>query len=188
METAHSIGRAMGDGVFDYWTILAEDRPQVEGYCGNWMRRNRKGYSGAANVETIGGKIIEVHLRFADQWPDLYGEGWLEAIVELYTRRRWRYPDTDRHVGYSVVLFGAHGVPYRAPPTDLVDEIRERPSVSSVQITFDENVPIEQHAMPPGGFRLAIVNCTDLDAGLHARDDLALSFWSAQPLGVGRVA
>ena len=55
-----------------------------------------KGYSGAANVETIGGKIIEVHLRFADQWPDLYGEGWLEAIVELYTRRRWRYPDTDR--------------------------------------------------------------------------------------------
>ena len=25
------------------------------------------------NLETIGGRIIEVHLRFADQWPDLYG-------------------------------------------------------------------------------------------------------------------
>jgi hypothetical protein len=28
------------------------------------------------NLETIGGRIIEVHLRFADQWPDLYGARW----------------------------------------------------------------------------------------------------------------
>ena len=67
-------------------------------------------------VETIGGTLIEVHLRFADQWPDLYGAGWLDAIVELYTRRRWRYPDDDRRDGWSVVLFGAHGVAYQAPP------------------------------------------------------------------------
>ncbi len=42
--------------------------------------------------------------------------------------------------------------------------------------------------MPPGGFRLAVVNCMDLDAGLRARDDLALSFWSTQSLGAGRAA
>ena len=87
-----------------------------------------------------------------------------------------------------MVLFGAHGVPYRAPPRELVDEIRGRGHISSVQITFDESVPMEQHAMPPGGFRLAVVNCLDLDTGLRAREDLALSFWSAQPLGAGRVA
>ena len=184
----HTVGQAVGDGVFDFWSILAEDRPQVERYCGDWFRRNMKGYSGAANVETIGGKIIEVHLRFADQWPDLYGRGWLESIVELYQRRRWRYADDDRHDGYSVVLFGAHGVPYRAPTEKLVNEIRGRPDISSVQITFHEDIPMDQHAMPPGGFRLAIVNCLDLEAGRRARDDLALAFWSTQSLGSGSLA
>ena len=33
------------------------------------------------NFETIGGKIIEAHLRFADQWCDLNGKGWIEAMV-----------------------------------------------------------------------------------------------------------
>jgi hypothetical protein len=179
----HCIGKALGEGTFDYWTMLAEERPQIEKYCGDWLRKNLKGYSGAVNIETIGGKIIEVHLRFADQWPDLYGEGWLDAIVDLYTRHRWRYPDSDRRDGYSVVLFGAHGVQYRYPSAELVDEIRARPGVSSVQITFHEDLPVEQHAMPPGGFRLAIVNCLDIETGLKAREDLALAFWSTHSLG-----
>ncbi|MDH3388448.1 MAG: hypothetical protein OEN02_11130 [Gammaproteobacteria bacterium] len=184
----HSAGKTLGEGVFDYWTVLAADKPEIEQYCGDWLRVNLKGYSGAVNLETIGGKIIEVHLRFADQWPDLYGEGWIDAIVELYARRRWRYADTDRRDGYSVVLFGAHGVPYRHPPASLVDEIAARPGVTSVQITFHEDLPPEQHAMPPGGFRLAIVNCWQLEAGLRARADLALAFWSTQSLGTQRHA
>ena len=184
----HTIGTPLGEGVFDYWTVLAEERPELEAYCGAWLRRNLRGYSGAVNMETIDGKIIEVHLRFADQWPDLYGEGWLDAIVELYRRRRWRYADDNRRDGYSVVLFGAHGVAYAHPPQEFVDEIRARPNVSSVQITFHEDVPAEQHAMPPGGFRLAIVNCRDLETGLQAREDLALTFWSTHWLGGWRGA
>jgi hypothetical protein len=182
----HSVGKTLGEGVFDYWTVLADELPDIEEYCGDWLRANLKGYSGAVNIETIGGKIIEVHLRFADQWPDLYGEGWIEAIVELYRRRRWRYADADRREGYSVVLFGAHGVPYRHPPASLVDEIAARPGVTSVQITFHENLPAEHHAMPPGGFRLAIVNCWQLETGLKAREDLALAFWSTHRLGGDR--
>ncbi len=182
----HTVGEAVGDGVFDYWTVLAEERPDLEKYCGAWFRKHLKGYSGAANLETIGGRIIEVHLRFADQWPDLYGRGWLQALVELYARRRWRYPDDDRHTGYSVVLFGAHGVHYHPPPQQLIDEIRARSGISSVQITFHPDLPPEQHAMPPGGFRLAIVNCYDLRAGMRAREELALAFWSAQSLGAAR--
>ena len=67
--------------------------------------------------------------------------------------------------------------------TALVDELRARPGVSSVQITFHEDLPADQHAMPPGGFRLAIVNCVELEVGLKAREDLALAFWSTQALG-----
>ncbi len=48
-------------------------------------------------------------------------------------------------------------------------ELMEGEHISSVQITFRDDIPLEQHAMPPGGFRLAVVNCMDLDAGLRAR-------------------
>ncbi len=182
----HTVGETLGEGLFDYWTVDDAERPELERYCGDWFRRHLRGYSGAANIETIGGRIIEVHLRFADQWPDLYGKGWLEAIVELYARRRWRYADDDRHIGYSVVLFGGHNIHYVKPPEDFVDSLRGRPGIRSVQITFHEDIAPELHAMPPGGFRLAVINCDDLESGLKAREDLALSFWSAQNLGPWR--
>jgi hypothetical protein len=36
--------------------------------------------------------------------------------------------------------------------------------------------------MPPGGFRLAIVNCWTLAAGVAARERLALRFWATQKI------
>ena len=42
-------------------------------------QKHLAGYTGMLNLETIGGTIIEAHLRFADQWPDLYGPGWVDA-------------------------------------------------------------------------------------------------------------
>ncbi len=41
-----------------------------------------------------------------------------------------------------------------------------------MQITFHEDKAPEHHAMPPGGFRLAIVNATTLAAGEAGRDRL----------------
>ena len=83
----HTVGKSLDQGMFDHWIVLGESRPAIEEYCGDWLRRHFKGYTGCVNVETIGTKIIEAHLRFADQWPDLYGRGWLEAVVDLYARR-----------------------------------------------------------------------------------------------------
>ncbi|HSR72317.1 MAG TPA: hypothetical protein VLL72_08040 [Kiloniellales bacterium] len=176
----HSIGHSIGQGMFDYWQVLAEDRPQVEATCGAWLRQNLSGYSGIVNFETIGATIIEAHLRFSDQWPDLYGAGWLEALVRLYRDGTWDYADSERRDGFSVVLFGAHGIQYRHPDPDLVREIRALPEVTSVQITFHEDRPPQTHSMPPGGFRLAIVNGWDLEVGRKARERLALAFWSTQ--------
>lgn len=178
----HTIGKALEGGMFDYWTVLAESRPSIEDYCGAWLRRNLKGYSGMVNFETIGGMIIECHLRFADQWLDLYGSGWVESVVELYTHRHWNYDDARRRTGYSVVLFGGHGLRYRKVDRAALAELLQRPEISSIQITFHEDKPPKAHAMPPGGFRLAIVNCWDLEAGFEARERLALLFWSTQKL------
>jgi len=176
----HSIAAPLAHGTFDHWTILAERKPELERYAGGWIRRHLKGYTGMLNLETVGGRIIEAHLRFADQWPDLYGAGWVESVVELYAHGRWNYADSDRGTGYSVVLFGPHGVRYRRPDAEFERDLRADRDVSSVQFTFFEGMPPRQHAMPPGGFRLAIVNCWRLEAGLAARERLALHFWATQ--------
>jgi hypothetical protein len=172
----HTIAKPLGQGMFDYWTVLSERCPDIELYCGEWISQHLKDYTGCINLETIGGKIIEVALRFADQWPDLYGTGWIEAVVELYAKGKWRFTDEARRTGYSVVLFGKHGTQYSHPDRQLVDQCRRQPGVSSVQITFHDDRPAETHSMPPGGFRLAIVNCWDLETGLHVRQQLAPLF------------
>jgi hypothetical protein len=169
----HTVARPLGHGMFDYWMVLAEAKPDLEAYCDAWIAANLAGYTGMLNVETIGGTIIEVHLRFADQWPDLYGVGWTNAVVALYEHGRWAYSDPDRRTGYSVVLFGPSGPAYCRPPLALETALLAKPAVSSVQFTFFDDKPPETHAMPPGGFRLAIVNCWDLEAGRAARARLA---------------
>lgn len=174
----HATGKPLKGGTFDYWTVHAERRPTLEDYCGAWVGERLHGYTGMINFETIGGKIIECHLRFSDQWPDLYGTGWAEAVVKLYSGGGWSYADQHRRTGYSVVLFGAHGVAYSIDRSRVHELKDEYPEVTSLQITFHADKPPEAHAMPPGGFRLAIVNTWDLDVGFDVRDRLALRFWS----------
>jgi hypothetical protein len=172
----HVTGTPSGEGTFDYWTVNAAADPPPETYCGAWIRRHLSGFTGIVNIESIGGRMIEVHLRLSDQWPDLYGDGWVEAVVRLYPEGRWDFADSDRRDGYSVVLFAPHGPRYRHPPPSLVTQVRQLPNVSSVQITFHEDKDPEQHAMPPGGFRLAVVNASDLHAGRTGRDLLRTHF------------
>jgi hypothetical protein len=177
----HAIGTSIGDGMFDCWVVLAELRSELAGRCSDWLRAHMRGYTGMVNIETIGGQIIEVHLRFADQWPDIYGgRPWVESLVALYRDGTWSFDDSGRRDGYSVPLFGMHGSQYGHPAPDLLDEVRAMPGVSSVQITFHEGRPAGWHAMPPGGFRLAIVNAGNLETGLRARERLALSFRSTR--------
>ena len=169
----HTSGVTAPGGTFDYWHVHAEADPAVEAWCGAWARAHLAGYTGMVNFETIGGRIIEAHLRFADQWPDLYGTGWVEALIRLHETGAWDFPDRDRRDGYSVVLFAPHGRRYLHPPADVVASVRGMAGVSSVQITFHEDKDPALHAMPPGGFRVAIVNAVSLEAGRIGQDRLA---------------
>jgi hypothetical protein len=172
----HVTGKPAGEGTFDHWIVHAEPDAGIEDRGGAWIMKNLPGYTGMLNLETIGGTIIEAHLRFADQWPDLYGPGWVDALVELYEKGAWNFPDDDRAEGYSAVLFGPHGRRYRHPPPATVEEVKRTPGVTSVQITFHEDRAPESRAMPPGGFRLAIVNGFDLLGTLAARERLRECF------------
>ena len=163
------------EGTFDYWTVLADPIPALERSAGAWLRAHLRGYSGFVNLETIGGTIIEAHLRFADQWVDLYGPGWLASLVDLYAHGRWDCADGAPRTGFSVVLFGRHGVRWTVD-AGAVDELRRVAGVSSIQVTFHPDRPPDAHAMPRGVFRLAIVNCWDLAVGLLVRERLARLF------------
>jgi len=174
--TRHATGVPWDDGMFRYWTIQAAAMPALEMQLSRWVSAHMAGYTGMMNFETIGGSIIEAHLRFADQWCDLYGQGWVEALVQLYSQGLWDFDDADRRDGYSVPLFAAGGQSFRHPPAALQAEIRAMPGVTSLQVTFHEAKRPEDHAMPPGGFRLAVINATDIDAARVARRRLA-SAW-----------
>jgi hypothetical protein len=171
----HTTGKPGPRATFDFWTIHAGRRPALEARLGAWIEERLAGFSGIVNFETIGGRIIECHLRMSEQWLDLNGPGWLKAVVRLYAEGVWEFDDSDRRTGYSVVLFGAHGVQWQPPATRVADLLK-RPHISSIQITFEADKAPELHAMPPGGFRLAIVNCRDLDAGRAVRAELKRLF------------
>jgi hypothetical protein len=180
----HAIGMPLGEGTFDYWVVLAQARPAIEAHCRSWLQAHLATYTGMVNLETIGGKITDAHLRFTDQWPDLYGPGWIDRLIELYSHKRWREAGAIAETGYSVVLFGEHGRRYRMPDPAMVASLPREFAASSIQLTFHEDWLPEAHAMPPGGFRLAIVNCRDLDVGRACRRKLAAFF--AVPIEGGR--
>jgi hypothetical protein len=182
----HVTGIAAGQGTFDYWTIHSAPEPEIEQRCGAWIGRCLGDYTGMLNLETIGGTIIEAHLRFSDQWPDLYGPGWVEAVVRLYEHKIWEFAGAGGRGGFSVVLFAPHGAHYRHPPQGLLDELKRSPGISSLQITFHEDRPPERHAMPPGGFRLAVVNGFELNAALNARERLRDYFFPQPSLETAR--
>jgi hypothetical protein len=178
-ETAwcrHTRGIPGAGGTFDYWIIEARPQRRLERYCRAWIRANLADYTGMLNIETIGGRIIEAHLRFADQWPDLYGRQWLKAVVRLYDQGRWEFTDRRRTEGFSVVLFGPHERSYGYPSEERIASYRATPEVSSVQITFSPDRPQHAHVMPPGGFRLAVINSGCLEAALDLRSRMARDF------------
>jgi hypothetical protein len=97
-------------------------------------------------------------------------------MVRLYAQAIWDFADRDRRDGFSLPLFGPHGRSFTHPDPQTQSRVRAMPSVSSLQITFHEDRPAASHAMPPGGFRLAVINCWERSAGAAARAVLARAF------------
>jgi hypothetical protein len=172
----HAEGMPAKQGTFSLWILRRDEDPELGAYLRRWVARHMQGYTGMMNFESIGGRIIEAHLRFADQWCDLNGSGWIDAVVRLYERGTWQYADGDRREAYSIPLFVEHGGNFSHPAEERQRRIRAMPEVSSLQITFYESKDPEDHPMPPGGFRVGIVNAWNLQAGMNAIGELAKCF------------
>ena len=173
----HVTGAPSGDGTFDHWTVHAAHDPVIEEYCGAWISAHLGRYTGIVNIETIGGRMIEVHLRMSDQWPDLYGDGWVDALIELYHARRGI---SRTRTGATASAWSCSGRTVRA--TAIRRPRWWRRSADAGRFQRADHVPRGraglQHAMPPGGFRLAIVNAWSCRPASPPANGCAGSFWS----------
>jgi hypothetical protein len=175
---SHTRGHPLDEGTFDRWDVNVECNEDLMLYLKGFIRQHFQGFNGPMNLETIGGKIIEMHLRFTDQWPDLYPPEFMNAVVMLSSGAFSMSGEAlrNRATGYSVMLFVRHGGSHWNKPSEYeIESLLHLYNISSVQLSFHEGQPAKQHSMPPGGFRLAVINGFNLEECLKAREHLAES-------------
>jgi len=170
--TCHAQGFPMRGGMFDHWIVRQDAVPALADYLEAFVRAHFAGFTGVMNFETIGGRIIEAHLRYAEQWLDLYGPEFLPAVYSLFRGTGWREGAMPERTGYSVALFGETRQ-YTKPGPEFIADLLTTEGVTGLELPFHEAESPESHSNPPGGFRLSIINGHDLDACRAVRSALA---------------
>lgn len=138
-------------GSFTHWHFTNSlQQHEIE-----WVEEHMTGFTGIINIESIGSKIIEVHLRCSTQFVDLYGNDFIAAMIDLYENKIWSKVERATP-GYSFVV--------RIDKSEAVENKSLKfnfPSTDKVQIyyTVDENEPLSQFVdNDPYSYRIAVVN------------------------------
>ena len=127
-----------------YWEVGAE-LPDAEAWIADWVRRNLAGYTGICNIELIGGRPIEAHLRGSNGFFDLYGPDFIPAWVALADGQGFSPPPPIQG-GYVISVFGE---------ADLSGEVLRAAEAAGVKVQPDPSTP----------GRAAILRCRERDAG-----------------------
>ena len=113
-----------------YWEIgvnLSEREPWIA----DWVRRNLSGYIGICNIELIGGRPIEAHLRGSNGFFDFYGPEFIPAWVALCDGEPWNPPPAVPG-GFIISVFG---------DADLGEANRKAAADASVDLQPDPYTP-----------------------------------------------
>ncbi|GES61342.1 hypothetical protein ATEIFO6365_0011000100 [Aspergillus terreus] len=171
---SHTRGLPGPKQTWDYWEVNVSAPSDLNQTITTFIETYLKTYTGMLNMETIGNKIIEVHLRFSPQWPDLYGEQFLPSLVALYSAGEWEAQCRGLQTGYSVVLFDEEK--YARVSTTVSDayleEMERHCGVRSITMRYDAEQPFRSVMKPLGGCRIAWINGFDLNKCLLAREKL----------------
>jgi hypothetical protein len=142
---------------FYSFEIVTPDISTIHVLC-NWISAYFKEYSGVVNIETINNVIIECHIRMSTQFIDLYGEGWLDAVVSVYAENTWGFTKKNKNKGYSLVLRVHELGSYKFNES----AIREaRCMCSSIQIFLEPGgyeIMSEKDADDGHTYRIAVIN------------------------------
>lgn len=167
-----ALGDKMSGNRFNMWSII--DVPlQVEKKIEEFVSGCFGDYSGVVNLEFIGNNIIECHVRHSGQFVDLYGEGYLDSLIALYSGDYKNFK-LNNPSGYSFAVWGESGKQYEYDQKEL-ENISDQEV--SIQLTYSRG---ECRFNPPGGQRLAIVNSKNYNKGVKIRNDLKNLFKEVQ--------
>jgi len=160
---AHTRGHPIDNGRFSHWERLNGDNAALDRMLGDWIARHLDGYIGICNFETIGGRIIECHLRMSVEFIPLYGKGWLDAVVALYGQGEWAFAE-DGFPRFMVPSFTENR--RHAVDSAAVRAIEAMPGIAAVFPTINDGLP--ELGNPPNGFRRAVVIAQSLAEGMEA--------------------
>ena len=128
---------------------------KIQNIINHWVNKHFNQYTGILNFETIGLSIIECHLRMSIQFVDLYGEGWLDAVVNLYDNKEWNFVDRAQ-VGYSIPLRVHTPGIYSFPEQSIKDA---KKCCNSIQIFVSSTYNVkDDNCNDIHSYRLAVVN------------------------------
>lgn len=133
-----------------YWEI-GVDLPELEADLSAWVGQYLAAYTGLCNMEMIGGKIIEVHLRGSNGFFDFYGAefipAWVRLVDDFQTTELGHIPG-----GCVLSLFGNGQLP------------------KSIGAKLPPGVLWQLDPDTPG--RIAILRCASKALGLEALEQL----------------
>lgn len=135
-----------------YWEIGA-DLPELEPIVGDWVATHLHGYSGLCNLEMIGGRPIEVHLRGSNGFFDFYGPDFIPAWVALVDGTGFAPPPRIPG-GFVISVFGEVAISQAQ---------RDNAARRGVRVDLD----------PHTADRSAILRCADKEVGLEVLRELA---------------
>ncbi|NCA69635.1 MAG: hypothetical protein EOM91_05920 [Sphingobacteriia bacterium] len=149
---AHSRGAAEKDQERPIAWEIGVDLTELEPLIGAWIRRHLKGYTGLCNLEMIGGRPIEAHLRGSNGFFDVYGPDFMPAWVALVDGETF-IPPPPIPGGHLISVFG-----------EVEIDAAQQAAAAA------RGVRIDADPLTPG--RAAILRCADKTAGLAVLRDL----------------
>lgn len=146
-----------------YWEI-GVDLPELEPWIRGWAARHLDGYTGLCNLEMIGARPIEAHLRGSNGFFDFYGPGFIPAWVALV--------DGD----------GSFSAPPPVPGGCVISVFGDH-VISSAQCAeaLARGVRLDPDPHTPG--RAAILRCRDKATGLGVLEQILIGSGGATMTG-----
>lgn len=153
-------GYSLGSGIFDYWESTFPEEG-VRKHVRAWVEENLEDYTGCMNVETMGSKIIECHLRSGDL--DKFGNfNLMQNIVNIYAGKEWNF--TEKLASFFLYpIWGEQGKDHSLDRA-VLQELHNALDFCQIE---DPNT---YYANPVGGVRIALLGSYDQKKCIDARD------------------
>lgn len=155
---------------FKHW----ESMPyyQLPIHIKKWILRYLTGYNGIINLEIIGDKIIECHLRMGDL-NYFQDKNLMKCVIDCYQGKSITLPKLNKI--YLVPVFAKKGDYKKLKKEEIYYAVRQFNSQHVLNYLIDPNV---EDADPAGGTRVCNFTVSNLKTGQKIRDFIHKNYFN----------